>query len=73
MDGFGVAEFQAGLELGASEAAAQRVVRVREDQRFDRAGCVLECGFEFAQEGGRLFETGGGHHDGDDVGAEPAE
>ena len=73
VDGFGLAESQAGLELRSSEAAAKRVVRVRKHQRFDWAGCFLECGFEFAQERGWLFETGYAHDDGDDVGAEAAE
>ena len=72
VDSLGLAESQAGLELRSSEAAAQRVVWVREYQCLDRTGCFLECGFKLAQKGGWLFETGYGHDDGDDVGAEAA-
>ena len=70
VDGFGLAESQAGLELCSSVAAAQRVERVRDHHRFDRAGGFLKCGFELAHKGGWLFKTGYGDHDGSDVGTE---
>ena len=57
-------KLQTVLELRLRETSTERIVRVRQHQRFDGARCRPQCVLELGKERRRIREAWYRHHDG---------